>query len=359
MKLYEQMRRQQPDFFVHSGDYIYADNPMQAEVKLDDGTIWHNITMPEKAKVAETLEEFRANYIYNLLDEHVRRFQAEVPHIVQWDDHDTTDNWFPGGVIDERNRRFHEYTIKSHDLLAAHARRAFLEYTPIRLTPHDPERIYRAFHYGPALDLFMLDQRSYRGPNTPNRQETRSAVTAFLGTPQMQWLKRALLASPATWKVICSDMPLGLQVPDANGFEAWANGDGPALGRELELADLLHFMKHNEITNVVWLTADVHYAAAHFYDPAHAQFTDFTPFWEFVAGPLHAGTFGPNPLDNTFGPQVMFNSLPAGLKPNRPPSAGLQFFGKVQIAGQDDVMTVSLHNLQGEKIYSSDLPPAV
>jgi len=37
-------------------------------------------------------------------------------------------------------------------------------------------------------------------------------------------------------------------------------------------------IKHNDIKNIVWLTADVHYAAAHLYDPAHAQFTDFNPF---------------------------------------------------------------------------------
>ncbi len=359
MRLYEQMRRLQPDFFIHSGDSIYADNPIQAEVKLEDGTLWKNITLPEKAKVAETLEEFRGNYVYNLLDEHVRRFNAEVPQIVQWDDHETMNNWFPSGIIDERNPRFKQYTVTSHDLLAAYAKRAFCEYTPMRFNAHDPERIYRAFHYGPSLDIFMLDERSYRGPNSENRQETPGAETAFLGTSQVQWLKRALLNSRATWKVIASDMPLGLQITDIFGFEAWANGDGPALGRELELADLLRFIKYNDIKNTVWLTADVHYAAAHLYDPAHAQFTDFNPFWEFVAGPLHAGTFGPNKLDNTFGPQVKFLSIPNDLKPNRPPSDGLQFFGMIKVSGQDEVMTVSLHNLRGEKMYSVDLNPAV
>ena len=359
MRLYEQMRRLQPDFFIHSGDYIYADDPVQAEVKLEDGTLWKNIIIPEKAKVAETLAEFRGNYVYNLLDEHVRRFNAEVPQLVQWDDHETTNNWFPGGVIDERNPRFKQYTVTSHDLLAANAKRAFGEYTPIRFDAHDPERIYRAFGYGPSLDIFMLDERSYRSPNSENRQETPGAETAFLGPSQVQWLKRVLLNSRATWKVIASDMPLGLQVPDILGFEAWANGDGPALGRELELADLLRFIKYNAIKNVVWLTADVHYAAAHLYDPAQAQFTDFNPFWEFVAGPLHAGTFGPNQLDNTFGPQVKFLSIPNDLKPNRPPSDGLQFFGMVKISGKDEVMTVSLHNLRGEKMYSVDLNPEV
>ena len=44
---------------------------------------------------------------------------------------------------------------------------------------------------------------------------------------------------------------------------------------------------------MVWITGDVHYAAAHHYHPERARFTDFDPFWEFVAGPPHAGTFGP------------------------------------------------------------------
>ena len=78
---------------------------------------------------------------------------------------------------------------------------------------------------------------------------------------------------------------------------------------------------------------------------------------DFVVGPLHAGTFGPNKLDNTFGPQVKFLSIPNDLKPNRPPGDGLQFFGMVKVSGQDEVMTVSLHNLRGEKIYSVDLSP--
>ena len=83
----------------------------------------------------------------------------------------------------------------------------------------------------------------------------------------------------------------------------------------------------------MWLTADVHYAAAHYYNPDKAQFQDFDPFWEFVSGPLHAGTFGPNELDNTFGPEVKFIKAPGLDKQNLPPSAGMQFFGHVKIEG--------------------------
>src|SRR5207247_35474 len=86
-------------------------------------------------------------------------------------------------------------------------------------------------------------------------------------------------------------------------YEAWANGDhGVPLGRELELASLISFIKNHGIRNVVWVTADVHYAQSTYYDPGRAQFADFTPFWEFVAGPINAGTFGPNAIDRTFGP---------------------------------------------------------
>ena len=78
---------------------------------------------------------------------------------------------------------------------------------------------------------------------------------------------------------------------------------GRPLGRELEFAELFRFIRDQGIRNVVWLTADVHYTAAHRYDPNRAQFQEFAPFWEFVSGPLNAGTFGPNPLDATFGPR--------------------------------------------------------
>ncbi len=355
MKIYESIRQLNPDFFIHSGDTIYADNPIQAEVKLDDGSIWKNLTTPEKSKVAETLAEFRGNFIYNLLDENVRRFNAQVPQLVQWDDHETRNNWFPGQMLTDDDR----YTVKSCNILAARAKQAFLDYTPIRFDANDPERIYRSFNYGSSLEIFMLDERSYRGPNTPNRQTTASNETAFLGSAQVRWLKNKLQNSKATWKVIASDMPIGLIIPDGKTgkFENLANGDGPALGRELETADLLRFIKQNNIRNVVWITADVHYAAAHYYDPGKAQFTDFKPFWEFVAGPLHAGTFGPNQLDNTFGPQVKFQSIPPDLKANRPPSEGFQFFGTVKIDSNTEVMTVALHNLEGKILYSVDLPP--
>jgi len=356
MKCYEAMRRIQPDFFIGCGDNIYADGPIAAEVKLDDGTLWKNIVTAEVSKVAETLKEFRGRYAYNLMDDNVRRFSAEVPQIWQWDDHEVCNNWSDSKDLSGDTR----YTEKNVPLLVGRATRAFLEYSPVRYSGADEsERVYRRIPYGPLLDVFVLDMRGYRGPNSYNRQEASGPETAFLGAEQLKWLKAGLKASKATWKVIAADMPISLVVPDGKDpqgrekFEAVANGDGPALGRELEFADLFRFIKRAKIRNTVWFTADVHYCAAHYYDPAKAQFSDFDPFWEFVSGPLNAGSFGPNPLDNTFGPSVVYQKAP--VKQNTPPTGGLQFFGEVKIDGKTGAMKVALKDLTGATLYEKVL----
>jgi alkaline phosphatase D len=215
--------------------------------------------------------------------------------------------------------------------------------------------------YGRELDVLMLDMRSYRAANSFNLQEQPGPDTVYLGRPQIEWIKSNLKRSRATWKIIGSDMPLGLVVgdgTDAQGrprFENSANGDGPVRGREFEIAEILSFIKREKIRNVVWLTADVHYCAAHYYDPRLAQFTDFDPFWEFVAGPAHAGTFGPSPLDNTFGPQVVFQKAPPAGQANLPPSAGYQFFGQVDIDARSHDLVVQLKDTAGNSLFSQRL----
>ena len=356
MRLYETMARHSPDLFIHSGDMIYADGPLPAEVKLDDGTVWKNLVTPAKSKVAETLDEFRGNYAYNLLDTHARAFNSQVPMIVQWDDHDVMNNWSPGTDPTLRPG----YTERSIALLAARAKRAMFEYLPIRSHPDEAERVYRSYRYGPSAEVFVLDQRSYRAANSANRQETPGPESRMMGAGQLAWLKQSLATSRSTWKIIASDMPLGLLVSDGqmNGvpaWEAWANGPGAPLGRELELADLLSFIRREDIKNLVWVTADVHYSAAHRYDPKEAVFKDFNGFWEFVGGPLHAGSFGPNATDPTFGCTQVFNSLPPGTKPNRPPSEGLQFFGTLTIDPRTRRLTAALWNLKNERLWSQEL----
>lgn len=353
MKTFEAMLATDPDFFVHSGDAVYADGPLPERVELDGGGVWNNVVTEAKSEVADTLEEFRGNYRYNLLDDHYRRFVSEVPMIPQWDDHEVINNWYPNETLPEDD----PHDVKSVNLLAARGQRAFLEYMPIRPREEVHDAIYQSFPYGPSLEVFRLDMRSYRGPNTTN-DATDGPGTRLLGEEQLEWLKHALAESDATWKVIASDMPVGLVVTDGDKYEAVANADdGVPKGRELEIKELLSFLRAENVRNVVWVTADVHYTAAHHYHPDRATFSEFDPFWEFVSGPLNAGTFGPNELDDTFGPEVVFEKSPPEGESNLPPSAGLQFFGQVDVDPATDALTVTLKDIDGEALYTEELAP--
>src|SRR5262245_42970914 len=347
MRAYETMRRSQPDFFIHCGDHIYADCPIPAQQVLPNGQVWKNLVTEEKSKVAETLAEFRGNYKYNLLDRNLRAFNAEVPLFAQWDDHEVTNDWVPGYPAQSR-----DYAVKSILALTARGNRAFREFMPMRESLAEAGRIYRKIAYGPLLDVFMLDMRSYRGGNA--RALTSYGADAYLlGPTQMSWLKRELTNSRATWKVIAADLPLGGSAEYAIG-----QGNGPPRGREVEIADLLAFMKHAGIRNTIWITADMHYTAANYYDPNRAVFQNFEPFWEFISGPLHAGTWRPQPLDNTFGPRAVYAAgCSANQDENLAPCFGLQFFGHVSIDGATGVMTVTLKDVENRNLWSIGLEP--
>ncbi|MGW2784074.1 alkaline phosphatase D family protein [Streptomyces populi] len=356
-RVFDAMARLDPDFFLCSGDNVYADGPIAATAALPDGTTWRNVTTEEKSKVAESLAEFRGNFRYNLLDENLRRFNAQVPSVIQWDDHEVRNNWYPGEVIATTDTRYAE---KSVDVLAARARRAFGEYFPVStLRPGDKDgRVYRVMRHGPLLDVFVLDMRTYRNANSPDDRTTDPQ--GILGARQLEWLKRELSRSRAVWKVIAADMPLGLVVPDTTegkpNFEAVAQGDpGLPLGRELQLAELLRFIKHRRITGTVWLTADVHHTSAQHYQPSRAAFTDFEPFWEFVSGPLNAGAFPASALDGTFGPERVFVKAPAAS--NVSPAGGYQFFGEVDIDGDSGELTVRLREQDGSVLFTQVLQP--
>ncbi len=346
MKLFASMRARRPDFLLHSGDTVYADGPLPETVTLPDGRVWRNLVTPEKLKVAETLTEFRGQYAYNLLDQPYRDFVAEVPQINQWDDHEVTNNWYPGEILTDAR-----YTEKRVDVLAARGRRAYHEWLP---TPQHRGPLYRKVSYGPLLDVFVLDMRTFKDVNDGNTYADPNR--GLLGREQREWLIRGLRQSRATWKVIANDLPLGIVVPDGpTAQEGVANADpGAPKGRELEFATVLRSAHQAGVTGIVFLTADVHYTAAHHYDPARAAVQDFDPFWEFVSGPAHAGAFGPNAMDATFGPQVVYVNAPPA--PNTSPAAGFQHFGEVNIDGSSGALTVDLRDREGAALWSTTLP---
>jgi alkaline phosphatase D len=85
-----------------------------AQQKLPNGETWRNVVTEEKSKVATSLDDYRGNYKYNLLDANLRDFNAEVPIFAQWDNHEVMEDWWPGEAFERRG-----YDTNSALLLAA------------------------------------------------------------------------------------------------------------------------------------------------------------------------------------------------------------------------------------------------
>jgi len=366
MTTFRSMLDVRPDLLVHVGDTIYADEPMEETTRLLDGSTWRNDLTQEVTVVAQTLADFRGRHRYPLRDQNVRDFYAAVPTAVQWDDHETCNNWWPGELVDDER-----YTVERRaDVLATRGRRAWQEYQPVpvkRLVPQDgdgfvPTRLYRKIPRGQHLDLFLMDMRSYRGPNSDADPAVvrRRLQVGLLGTEQEDWLIRELRRSTATWKIISIDQPISAPPSNTADLDGVSNGDdGRPLGREHEIGRILSAIKRHRITGVHFLTADVHYTAAHHYAPERAAFTDFEPFWEFVSGPLACSpfTFRSDEIDRTFGPETAFAHGKDSLNPGFvAPEPGNQHFGQLDIAASGE-LTVKLRDGSGAVLWQTTLEP--
>lgn len=289
--------------------------------------------------MAETLAEFRDNYRYNLRDTHVRACQADVPI----SPNGTTTRCGTTGIRPELPRRpaLHgEGRRRARCPSQAGVLR--IHHRPRVPAPDLPPRAAR-----PPLRRLLPRPPQLPRPEQRNLQPALGPDAALLGPTQLDWLEAALRRSEARWKIICCDMPLGLLVGDAaNGWEACSNGDHALpRGRELEIARLLSSLRRNRVRNLVWLTADVHYAAAHYYNPGPGHVHGFRSVLETRQQlPLHAGTRPAGSFDRTFGPTLRWSARPPGAPQNLPPSANEQYFGTVRIEPRNGVATVTQYN---------------
>ena len=76
-----------------------------------------------------------------------------------------------------------------------------------------------------------------------------------------------------------------------------------------------------------------------------------------MAGPSTPGRSVRTELDLTFGPEIRYQSVTAGMKQNLPPTDGKQYFGTVRIDGATEVMTVTLHDVKGDTLFRVSLDP--
>ena len=274
------------DFFLYFGDTMYAGSPFGAK--------------------AETLEAYRAKYKENRDVELLRQILAATSVYTIWDDGEVESD-FAGATVDP-------------GLLAA-GRQAFREYMPIA-GDDEPEVLYRRFRWGRAVELIILDERSFRnddvadaciaeGEDEPDLlpalgaadvpepyrtfrssiglpAETAPACLAALNDPdrtmlgdtQKQFLLQALEDSDATFKFIVNEVPIAELVTQP--YDRWE-------GFRAERDEILRFIEEREIRNVVFLTTGLH---ANIISDVRVDLASQPVAVEAVTGPIAHATLG-------------------------------------------------------------------
>lgn len=263
------------DFFLFAGDTIYADH-VCGEKQHEPGYDF----------VARRLADFWAKHRYNREDPAVQAYFRGTSVYAIWDDHEVRNDFSgPGEPLMEPGRR------------------AFIDYFPIRPPREEPGRLYRRFRWGALLEVFILDTRQYRSPNTAPDGPGKT----MLGPTQRRWLVDAVAGSGAVWKIVVSSVPLSVPTGGAT-HDSWSNAGARGVPEErgtgfaMERDAILRALRQRGVKNLVVLAADVHHAELIRHHP--------TPDWsfhEFIAGPLSATPGKPRPLDTGLTPRPLWS----------------------------------------------------
>ena len=182
MRTYATMLRNRPDFFIHSGDTIYADGPIAAEQKLPDGEIWKNLVTEEKAEGRGDARRVPRQLQIQSARPERARLQCRGADLRAVGRSRGHQQLVAGRAADPRRARSARNTSRRTRCCwrRAPAARSTNTCRCARRRPK-PGRVYRKISYGPLLDVFMLDMRSYRGPNGEDSEESYGPAAYFLG----------------------------------------------------------------------------------------------------------------------------------------------------------------------------------
>ncbi|BAZ40618.1 phytase [Calothrix sp. NIES-4101] len=308
-------------FFFEFGDTIYADYPSPG-LRNPDGT--------EKAQ-ATTLEDYRAKQAEVYSDRYGKNtwqdLRASTSILATIDDHEVVNDFTGGENLATASAADQALYGASSGLvndspLYDNGLQAFQEYNPIRDQFYgqtgdartDGERkLYRYNTYGSDAATFVLDTRSFRDPELPDIANPNDPAQVadylgksfqsnrtLLGKQQLEDLKRDLLEAKnngITWKFIMVPEPiqnLGV-VAASDRFEGYA----------AERTEILKFINDNNISNVVFVTADIHGTVVNnlTYQLAPGQAQIATSAFEISTGSVA--------FDAPFGPTVADFLTPA------------------------------------------------
>ena len=252
---YELLAREDLDFVLCLGDYIYAetyDDVASGRAVRDDRIGKPNPHYDFILSEAGTLPEYRAKYALYRSDPALRRLHQTHPVVAIWDDHEVQNNYANGAPDGGLTLRA-DFSRARRDA----SYQAFFESMPV--FPRGRSRIYRTQRHGRTLELTLLDERQYRD-NQPCGD--RIAVPCgswdrprtLLGHRQRSFLEGRLSVSRAAWKVVGGQslmMPYRVHDGQYARFDSWQ-------GYPQEREHLLQHILRNGIEDVVFLAGDVH-----------------------------------------------------------------------------------------------------
>jgi len=203
--------KEKPDIFLFIGDNIYA--PGRAHQYPDD-----------KQKVRAI---FRELYAQNRQIPELQPLLRSAYCFGLWDDHDYGPN-------------NSDRTFKHKDV----ALEVFREFFPGTYGLPDAPGCFQKITWG-DIDIFMLDDRSFRDPNRDEKRKT------MFGKAQLEWLKNGLKNSTAKVKLIVNGNQM---LSDKHVNESWG-GLYPE-----ECRNFLRFIWDNNIGGTFFLAGDRHFA---------------------------------------------------------------------------------------------------
>ncbi|RYZ22327.1 MAG: alkaline phosphatase family protein [Chitinophagaceae bacterium] len=240
-----QWRKPAPDFYFLTGSCAYFNEPefdRPGKPYGGDSSIF--LTMA-KEDAAFTLW-LGDNWYYREVDffstsglwyragrdraqEVLRPLLRKMPHYAIWDDHD-----FGPNDADK------SYVLKEE------SRKVFTSYWPNTSAGENGQGIYTKTSYS-DVDIFMMDDRWFRSANALNRADSSKRMWA---AQQLEWLKNALLASGATFKIIATGNQTLNRMAQAECLQ-----DYP-----VEFNELLAFLERQRVDGVLFLTGDRHHS---------------------------------------------------------------------------------------------------
>jgi alkaline phosphatase/alkaline phosphatase D len=225
-----------PDFVIGNGDNVYYDHvhPTPALTKEEMRKVWHR--MYDLPRFSELL---KCVPFYFMKDDHDFRYN----------DSDTTSNPSALPTVDAGKYIFREQTS---------------------IPDREDYKTYRTVKIHPQCQIWMLEGRDYRSPNTMPDNRKKS----MLGKEQKDWLKRTLKSSKAKYKLIISPVPF-IGPDDAYKKDNFTNPGGFRSERQALFEWLLD---HNfGPSNTLFLCGDRHWQ----YHSVHPS-----GFHEFSCGAL-------------------------------------------------------------------------